>query len=279
MIWELRHEHKITILLQVAKISRSSYYYNLRQSKKEDKHQALKEQIANIFHENRGRYGYRRIVEELNKDRDMKVNHKTVQRLMKEMHLKCKVRMKRYHSFLGEVGKVVPNLLQRDFTTTAPNQKWATDVTEFKLFDQKLYLSAIMDLHSSDIICYEITEHPTLNMVLDTIHKIPALPDGATPILHSDQGWQYQHKHYQTELKKLGITPSMSRKGNCLDNAVIENFWGIVKTELFYLEEFDSMEHFRKELEAYIDYYNNRRIKIKLGGLAPNVHRGAALAA
>lgn len=278
MIWELRHDHKITLLLKAAKMKRSSYYYHLRKAKQEDKHRRLKKEIAAIFYENRGRYGYRRIVLELN-NRGMHANHKTVQRLMKELKLKCKVRMKRYHSFLGEVGKIVPNLLKRDFTTTAPNQKWATDVTEFKLYDQKLYLSAIIDLHSSDIICYEISKHPNLRLVLDMLEKIPELPKGARPILHSDQGWQYQHREYHAKLKELAITPSMSRKGNCLDNAVIENFWGLLKTELFYLDSFDSMEDFHRELEAYLDYYNHRRIKAKLGGLAPAVHRKAALAA
>ena len=105
------------------------------------------------------------------------------------------------------------------------------------------------------------------------------IPDGTGLILHSDQGWQYQHKQYQQILKNKGVQQSMSRKGNCLDNAVIENFFGLLKSELFYLQEFKSMEHFRQELIEYLDYYNNRRIKAKLKGLPPAIHRQQALSA
>ena len=206
------------------------------------------------------------------------INHKTVQRLMKDLKLECKVRIKRYRSYKGEVGKVAPNLLERDFSTTAPNQKWVTDVTEFSLFGQKIYLSPILDLHSSDVVSYVISDKPVLSMVMNMAKKaIDTLPPDTHPILHSDQGWQYQHKHYQHLLKQCGMQQSMSRKGNCLDNAVMENFFGLLKSELLYLEEFDSMEHFVMALEDYLDYYNNRRIKVKLKGLPPALHRKQAL--
>ena len=212
------------------------------------------------------------------KNRGYCINHKTVQRLMKELKLECKVRMKKYRSYKGEVGKIAPNLLERDFSTTAPNQKWVTDVTEFALFGEKIYLSPILDLHSSDLVSYVISDRPVLSMVTDMVKKaIPVLPENVSPILHSDQGWQYQHKHYQKLLKDNGIQQSMSRKGNCLDNAVMENFFGLLKSELLYLQEFDSMEHFKTELIAYLDYYNNRRIKAKLKGLPPALHRKQAL--
>ena len=159
-------------------------------------------------------------------NRGISLNHKTVQRLMKELGLVCRVRMKRYRSYKGEVGKIAPNLLKRDFSTTAPNQKWVTDVTEFSLFGQKLYLSPILDLHSSDLVSYVISDRPVLSMVMDMVDSAARrLPPGAAPILHSDQGWQYQHKHYQKKLTDYGIIQSMSRKGNCLDNAVMENFF------------------------------------------------------
>lgn len=166
------------------------------------------------------------------------VNHKTVQRLMQETGLVCKVRMKKYHSYKGEVGKIAPNLLDRDFKATAPNEKWVTDVTEFSLFGQKLYLSPILDLYSSDLVSYTISDRPALSMVMDMARQaVAVLPRGAAPILHSDQGWQYQHKHYQKLLKDHGVIQSMSRKGNCLDNAVMENFFGILKSELLYLKD------------------------------------------
>ncbi len=277
MIWELRHEFKVSLLLDVAKLARSTYYYYTKRRQEPDKYSEIKEQITNIFHENRGRYGYRRITMEM-KNRGYGINHKTVQQLMKELRLECKVRMKKYHSYKGEVGKIAPNLLERDFNTTAPNQKWVTDVTEFALFGEKIYLSPILDLHSSDLVSYVISDRPVLSMVTDMVKKaIPVLPENASPILHSDQGWQYQHKQYQKLLKDNGIQQSMSRKGNCLDNAVMENFFGLLKSELLYLQEFDSMEHFKAELIAYLDYYNNRRIKAKLRGLPPALHRKQAL--
>ena len=192
----------------------------------------------------------------------------------------CRVRMKKYRSYKGEVGKIAENLLNRDFQAEKPNQKWVTDVTEFNLFGQKLYLSPILDLYSRDLVSYTISEHPVLSMVTSMLNKaFEKIPDGTDLILHSDQGWQYQHKQYQRMLKQKGVRQSMSRKGNCLDNAVIENFFGLLKSELLYLQEFQSMEHFKKELIEYLDYYNNRRIKAKLKGLPPALHRQQALSA
>ena len=277
MIWELRHEYKISLLLDVSGLARATYYYYTKRRQVPDKYSEINEQITNIFHENRGRYGYRRITLEM-KNRGYCINHKTVQRLMKKLNLECKVRIKKYRSYKGEVGKIAPNLLERDFSTTAPNQKWVTDVTEFSLFGQKTYLSPILDLYSCDVVSYVISDKPVLSMVMNMTRKaIETLPPDAHPILHSDQGWQYQSKHYQQLLKQGGIQQSMSRKGNCLDNAVMENFFGLLKSELLYLEEFDSMEHFVMALEDYLDYYNNRRIKEKLEGLPPAVHRKQAL--
>lgn len=279
MIWELRHEYKLELLLQAAQLPRATYYYHVKRMKSENKYAEVEEQITNIFHENRGRYGYRRITMELH-NRGYCINHKTVQRLMKKLNLVCKVRMKKYRSYKGEVGKIAPNLLERDFETKAPNQKWVTDVTEFSLFGEKRYLSVILDLHSSDIISYTLSDRPTLSMVTDMIFQsLPALPPGAAPILHSDQGWQYQHKQYQKLLKDNGIRQSMSRKGNCLDNAVMENFFGLLKSELLYLQDFESMDHFCRELADYLDYYNHRRIKAKLKGLPPALHRLQSLVA
>ena len=151
-------------------------------------------------------------------------------------------------------------------------------MTEFSLFGEKLYLSPILDLHSSDPVSYTISDRPVLSMVTTMLDKAFAkIPDGAGLILHSDQGWQYQHKQYQSMLREKGVRQSMSRKGNCLDNAVIENFFGLLKSELLYLHEFNSMEHFKQELLEYLDYYNNRRIKAKLKGLPPALHRQQAL--
>lgn len=244
-----------------------------------DKYEAAKAEITAIYHENKGRYGYRRITMELPR-RGIYLNHKTVQRLMGQLGLVCRVRVKKYRSYKGEVGRIAPNLLNRDFYAEKPNQKWVTDVTEFSLFGKKLYLSPILDLYSSDLISYTISDRPVLSMVTTMLDKaFERIPDGTNLILHSDQGWQYQHKQYQAKLCKKGIRQSMSRKGNCLDNAVMENFFGLVKSELLYLEDFQSIEQFKQELVEYLDYYNNRRIKAKLKGLPPALHRQQALSA
>ena len=170
------------------------------------------------------------------------------------------------------------HLLGRDFEADRPNQKWVTDVTEFSLFGQKLYLSPILDLHSRDIVSYAISDRPALSMVIEMLDKaFDRVPDGTNLILHSDQGWQYQHRQYQRMLRRKGIRQSMSRKGNCLDNAVMENFFGLLKSELLYLQTFDSFEHFKAELIEYLDCYNNRRSKAKLKGLPPALHRQQAL--
>ncbi|MDD3244304.1 MAG: IS3 family transposase, partial [Eubacteriales bacterium] len=179
-----------------------------------------------------------------------------------------------------EVGKIAPNLLERNFEADKPNRKWVTDVTEFSLFGQKLYLSPILDLCSRDIVSYTIYDHPVLSMVTEMVEKaFIKIPQGTNLILHSDQGWHYQHKCYQQILREKGIQQSMNRKGNCLDHAVIENFFGLLKSELLYLQEFESLEQFKAELIDYLDYYNNRRIKAKLKGLPPALHRQQALSA
>ena len=265
------------ILLSIAQLPRATFYYHLKRMNRADKYESVKEEITAIYNENKGRYGYRRITMELC-NRALPMNHKTVQRLMKELGLICRVRMKKYRSYKGEVGKIAPNLLNRDFQTEKPNQKWVTDVTEFSLFGEKLYLSPILDLHSCDLVSYTISDRPVLSMVTTMLDKaFERIPNDTNLILHSDQGWQYQHKQYQQMLQEKGIRQSMSRKGNCLDNAVIENFFGLLKSELLYLQEFQSMEHFKQELSEYLDYYNNRRIKAKLKGLPPAIHRQQAL--
>jgi len=202
------------------------------------------------------------------------INHKTVQRLMGILGLKCMVRIKKYRSYKGMVGKVAPNIINRDFHAQKPNEKWATDITEFSLFGRKLYLSPILDMYNGEIISYNISERPILGQVLDMLDKAfdkTVSTEGL--ILHSDQGWQYQHAQYQERLSAKGIIQSMSRKGNCLDNAVMENFFGLLKSELIYLKNFHDFDEFVIELEEYISYYNNQRIKSKLKGLSPVQYR------
>ena len=277
MILKLRQEFDLDILLEVAQLPRSTFYYHSKRQKKEDKYAQAKAAITAIYRENKGRYGYRRITDELH-NRGFRLNHKTVQRLMKELGLICRVRMKKYRSYRGEQGTTADNQLNREFRAEKPNQKWVTDVTEFRLFGQKLYLSPILDLYSGDIVTYTLSDSPNLPMVITMLEQAFAkIPDNTKLLLHSDQGWHYRHKRYVEMLQEKGIRQSMSHKGNCYDNAVMENFFGHLKSELLYLQEFESMEHFKSELIEYIDYYNNRRIKARLKGLPPALHRQQAL--
>lgn len=256
-------------LLKLAGLPRSTFYYILNNTERPEKHASLRAEIHLICAENFGRYGYRRVTMELHK-RGVLANHKLVMKLMRQEHLTCMVRMKKYRSYRGEVGRIAPDMIQRDFTATAPNQKWTTDITEFSLLGQKLYLSPILDMYNGEIISYTISDRPVLKQVTDMVEAAFALiPDGTNLIFHSDQGWQYQHISYQKMLQDKGIRQSMSRKGNCLDNSVMENFFGLLKSELLYLHSFESFEDFKHELEDYIDYYNNNRIKVKLKGMSP----------
>lgn len=229
--------------------------------------------IKSIYHKHKGRYGYRRITDELN-NRGIIINHKTVLRLMKVLGLKSVIRIKKYKSYKGEQGKIAPNILERNFKATAPNQKWATDITEFNVSGNKLYLSPIIDLFNQEIISYELTERPMFSQVIMMLKKaFNKIPNNTNLTLHSDQGWQYQMKQYQYLLKEKGIIQSMSRKGNCLDNAIIENFFGILKSELFYIKKFSSIEELKREIKIYINYYNNERIKSNLNKMSPIQYR------
>ena len=233
-------------------MAKSVYYYSLKRLSSNDKYSVEKDVVTQIYHENKGRYGYRRITIEL-RNRGYRLNHKTVLRLMNLCDIKCLVRARKYRSYKGDIGEAAPNLLERNFNADKPNEKWATDVTEFSLFGTKLYLSPIIDLYNREIVSYNISEKANFLQVVDMLdNAFKRIPDNTSLILHSDQGWQYRMRRYQSRLQQKGIRQSMSRKGNCLDNAVVENFFGLLKTELLYLSKFESMEHFQRELEEYM---------------------------
>lgn len=218
----------------------------------------------------KGRYGYRRILSVL-QSKGYSINHKTVLKLMRELNLKGKQRKNgKYHSYKGEVGKVADNLLKRDFKAEKPFEKLTTDVTEFKVCNDKVYLSPVMDLYNREIVSYSISLSPNLWQIREMLNGLfKKMPKEARPIFHSDQGWQYQHSEYQKLLSEHNIRQSMSRKGNCMDNGAMENFFGRLKVEMFYGEKFNSVENFIQELKSYINYYNNDRISMKLKGMSP----------
>lgn len=258
-------------------MAKSVYYYQRQAGSKANPYQEVIESIKTIYHHHKGRYGYRRVHLELRNEQQY-LNHKTVQKLMGQLGLKSTVRPKRYQSYKGSEGKVAPNLLERKFVAKAPNQKWVTDVTQFNIKGEKVYLSPILDLYNGEIISYEVADRPQMSMVEQMLQKaFQKLGAKDKPMLHSDQGWQYQMGLYQKALRKQGITQSMSRKGNCLDNAVMENWFGIMKSEYFYQEKFESIETFKQGLHEYIHYYNHDRIKQKLKGLSPVKYRTQSL--
>ncbi len=221
-----------------------------------------------MFSKNHGRYGHRRVHRELVKA-GWQVAKKTGRKLMRQLGLACQVRRKRkYASYQGQTGKVAPNVLDRDFAAAEPNQKWVTDVTEFRVGDDKVYLSPVMDLFDRQIIAYSISRSPNLQMTNSSLRAALATLDGQHPLVHSDQGFQYQHTSWRRLLHDAGATQSMSRKGNCFDNAVIENFFGHLKEECFHHVRYLSIEALTMALHKYIDWYNNDRISTKLEGLS-----------
>ncbi len=279
MVNELKAKFKLQHLLKATGLSKSVYYYHRQSMQQPCPDDALKTQIQEIYHAHKGRYGYRRITITLRLS-GLSVNHKRVQRLMCELGLKSKVRLKRYKSYKGEVGRVTSDLVQRKFTADKPNQKWVTDVTEFKVGDEKVYLSPMIDLFNQEVVSYEVRKSVTLPLVTDMLKKATnKLSHHEKPIIHSDQGWQYQNKRYQNHLQENGLQQSMSRKGNCLDNAIAENFFGILKTEMYHNEVFKTADELIEKIKEYIDYYNTKRIKLKLKGLSPIEYRTQALEA
>lgn len=244
-------------------MKRATYYYHAKE--RPDKYHIIREQIHHIFNQHKERYGYRRVWLTLRAS-GAAVNRKVVARLMHEEGLKAKQRRVHYHSYKGSVGKVVPNILDRQFSAAQPNQKWSTDVTQVDIKGKKCYLSPILDMWNGEIISYCISESPNLKMVTTMLKRAcKKYPNTEHLMLHSDQGWHYQHKKYQDLLSKYHITQSMSRKGNCLDNAMMENFFGLMKKELLYTNQFKSIADFKRQLKEYIAYYNEDRIKLRLG--------------
>lgn len=257
--------------MRCAGLARSTFYYQASKLTQPEKYEFIKGEIEKLYHQHKGRLGYRRITLLLRK-KGMLINHKTVFRLMNELGLKSLIRVKKYRSYRGDKGTLFANVLARNFKANGPNQKWVTDVTEFKVKGERLYLSALMDLYNQEIISYELSGKPVFQLIMNMLQKAQKQV-GKNLMIHSDQGWQYQMQAYQAWLKQQGITQSMSRKGNCLDNAVMENFFGTLKSELFYLNTYESIQELKKDIANYITYYNTDRIKLNLKAMSPIEYR------
>lgn len=280
MAFELKEEgYRLIDVLIVVDLPEATYHYHLKRLNKEDKDYALKEKISTLFYDFKERYGYKRITNELKKI-GIKINHKKVYRLMKELGLKCVKftrKTRKYNSYKGTVGKTAKNLLNRRFTTPFALQKLVTDITEFKcLDDMKLYLNPIYDLYNGEIITFGISNHPTLSLALEPLKEAVQIVKQKGTVrttIHSDQGWHYQHKKWVTLLKDNKIFQSMSRKATCSDNAAMENFFGIMKQEMYHGEPLVSYDQLKKQIEDYINWYNTVRSKQKLAGLSPVEYR------
>nr|WP_240979139.1 IS3 family transposase [Pseudomonas putida] len=272
----LKDRFPLAAVLQLADLPRSTFYYQLQAQAKPDKHAVLKQLIQRVYHEEKGLYGYRRVTAVI-RNAGTLVNKKVVERLMVALDLRSLVRPKKYRSYKGVVGTIAPNLLERNFLAQRPNQKWVTDVTEFKVAEKKVYLSPVMDLYNAEIVAYEVASRPCLGLVTNMLDKaFERLGNKPKLVLHSDQGWHYQHSQYRHKLAERGLNQSMSRKGNCLDNAAMESFFGTLKSEFFYLKRFESVEELKAGLDEYIHYYNHDRIKLKLNGMSPVEYRAHA---
>ena len=276
----LKADFSLPVLLQVSGLARSTFFYHQARLLAPDPQAELKSSIMDIFKKNHGRYGHRRVQREL-LNQGWTVAKKTVLKIMRALGLVCKVRQrKRYNSYQGEQGTAAPNLLNREFDATAPNQKWVTDVTEFSVGERKLYLSPVMDLFDRQIISYSIGLSPNLKLTNSSLRNaLTTLDSGQKPLVHSDQGFQYRHTSWRTLLEGAGAVQSMSRKGNCYDNAVIENFFGHLKEELFHHVRFLNTDALATALHEYIRWYNTERISTKLKGLSPVQYRAQALVA
>ena len=281
LVKELREEgYSLNNLLEAIGLSRSTYYYEISKTDAvKERNADLSSEISAVFEENKERYGVRRVYQEL-RNRGFQVNHKRVQRIMNQLSLKGKRPKEKYHSYKGDVGKVADNILNRDFSTEKPLEKWTTDVSQFNLPWGKCYISPILDMNTNEVISYNLSLSPNMAQVKDMLNKaFKRFPSVQGLIMHSDQGWQYQHEFYREELKKHGIIQSMSRKGNCYDNCIMETFFGRLKNEMFYGFEknYPSFEAFSKAIADYIDYYNNRRIQAKTKWMPPSKFREASM--
>lgn len=259
-------------------LKRSTYYY-LRSHPAQDAYADVRPLVREVFSRTPNGMGYRQVAMALRAEQGLCISGKTVLRLMREEGCRCRIRRRRYSSYKGEVGRVAGNVLNREFEADAPMTKLVTDVTEFKVAGAKAYLSPVMDLFNNEIVAFSIARHANMGQVNEMMSQLEGMELGASPLLHSDQGWQYQQPSYRRKLEGMGITQSMSRKATCLDNACMEGFFGHMKDEFYRGRRFGSFEEFESELSAYIQYWNNGRYQVGLKGMTPVQYRGHSIRA
>ena len=275
--------HGLGHLLACAGLARSTYYYALAHPERPTRPE-LRGAAAEIFSRTANGCGHRQIAMCLRAEEGAVIADKTVLKMMREMGMSCEIRRPRgrrpYSSYKGAVGETFENVLGRDFAADAPWEKLGTDVTEFKVAGGKAYWAPTLDFFSMEIVASDISRSPNLaqqERMLDEL--LPKVPEGSSPVMQSDMGWQYQNAAYTARLRGAGIVQSMSRKGNCLDNGATEQLFGHVKDEFYRGREWDSFEDFKRDLEGYIVHWNTRRRQVRLKGLTPEEYRNQALTA
>ncbi|QSF46693.1 IS3 family transposase [Paenibacillus tianjinensis] len=276
----LQKKYSLILLCKLAGVSRSGFYKWMNRqtfvSPKQREDEAMKLKIVECYEKLKGIYGYRRVKIWLKRSYAIHMNHKRVQRLMGELGIQAVIRRKRPYYGKKEAYVISENHLNREFNADLPNQKWVTDITYLIFKGQRLYLSAIKDLFNNEIVAYQISPKNDLKLVLDTVKKARRRRETQDVLLHSDQGFQYTSRQYSNLLKRYEIKASMSRKGNCWDNACMENFFSHFKTECFYLHSFHSSKQVRHAVQQYIHFYNHARFQAKLNNLSPYEYRTQA---
>ena len=276
LIDALRTKYPLNDLLKMTSLSKSSYYYQKEAQKQPDRYAILRAEVKDVFYENQRRYGYRRVHATI-KNKGITVSEKVIRRIMKEEQLDVPYKKRRkYSSYRGEISPAPENIINRDFRADAPNKKWLTDLTEFHIPAGKVYLSPIIDCFDGTVVSWAIGTSPDaelVNTMLDNAIRI--LSDGEHPIIHSDRGSHYRWPGWLSRTENAGLIRSMSRKGCSPDNSACEGFFGRLKNEMFYSRSWQgvSIEQFISEIDSYITWYNEKRIKISLGAMSPIEYR------
>lgn len=277
-------KYPIEKLCERLHVCRSAYYKWLK--RKPSQHQTTNEQllewIKELYEEQNGILGYRQMTIAINRIHGTKYNQKRIRRLMQILHLKSVCRKKKYNYIKSTPEVTAENVLNREFYADAPNEKWLTDVTEFKYYvgedTKKLYLSAILDLYDRRIVSYKIGDSNNQQLVFDTFDEAIKNNPTAHPLFHSDRGFQYTSKAFHKKLMRAGMRQSMSRVGRCIDNGPMEGYWGILKSEMYYLRKFTTQEELTKAIEDYILFYNTKRYQLKLKCMTPMEYHTTAAA-
>lgn len=270
------------MLCDIVGIARSSYYkwLNRLETSTDKENSTITKEILRIYNDVNGIYGYRRMTMNVNRNLNKKYNYKRIYCLMKSLNLQSVIRKKRKKYVKCTPQITAENILDRDFSAATLNEKWLTDVTEFKLSNgTKAYLSAIIDLYDNSIVSYVLGNSNNNKLVFDTFDLAIESNPSAKPLFHSDRGYQYTSKIFKLKLDNVSATQSMSRVGRCIDNGPIEGFWGIIKSEMYYLKKFNNFDELKLAIDDYIEFYNKKRLQRKLKGLSPIEYRTQTLVA